>query len=136
MKCLAVVCSLTLLLSGVVHGQAPLHDAVARAVAQQPARPATVRANSDLYWGGAVLAGIGGWLLGTGLGMGPASVSCSVARDVTCTEINGNRALYLGSGAALAAAGIVMSAIGGKRVPAPTVAWTPHGLAVSQRVGF
>ena len=135
MKCLAVVCGLTLVLSGVVHGQSPIRDAAARVVAPEVSAPALVRQNPELYWGGNVVAAIGGGMLGWGLGMGDATVACTAGRTVICTETNGNRALWIGGGAALAAAGIAMAAIGGKRV-LPAVTFRPHGLAVTHRLQF
>jgi hypothetical protein len=72
--------------------------------------------NPDLYWSGVVMAGLGGWTLGMGLGTKHQVTCAAIFSIVTCEETGANRSALLGVGAALIGTGAVLGAYGGKRV--------------------
>jgi F0F1-type ATP synthase membrane subunit c/vacuolar-type H+-ATPase subunit K len=93
----------------------------------------TQRQNSDLFWGGVAMAAIGGAMLGHGIAMSDPTVTCSGYYAITCSESGGNRLAWLGVGAAVAGAGFVMGAIGGKRV---AIVPSRNGVQVLSTVKF
>lgn len=110
----------------------PLTDAVSRYAAQTAPKPP--RANPDLYSGGIVLAALGGAIMGWGLGTPSSAVTCtSRSASVTCEDPSANKGLYIAAGGGLMAAGIAMSAIGGKRV---VVAAAQERVSLSGRIRF
>ena len=85
-----------------------------------------------------MVSSAGAYLFGWGLGMGDAVEQCTVAGRapftvVTCTQYGQDRAMYLAVGGGLMATGIIMSAIGGKRV---AITPTLGGVRVLGKVSF
>jgi hypothetical protein len=115
----------------------PIRESAARqtpAPAAPDAKPkAMVRKNPDLYWGGIAMAGIGGWMLGTGLGQQHTIVCGGGSTLVACEETGANKGMLIGVGAGVMGAGIVLSAIGGQKV---AVSPTRQGVLVRSRLTF
>jgi hypothetical protein len=121
---LCVALASSLIASSAVAG--PIRESAARqtpAPAAPDAKPKQMeRRNADLYWGGIAMAGIGGWMLGTGLGQQHTIVCGGGSTLVACEESGANKGMLIGVGAGVMGAGIVLSAIGGKKVAvSPTV---------------
>ena len=128
--CLAVVLCVGLAAPSLAAEPIRFDAALAALQAAAPA-PKPPRRNDELYWGGVVMSALGGYLFGSGLGMGPHQVTCTgFGSFASCSETGGNRGMFLGIGAAVMGSGRVMAAVGGKRV---TVAPSLTGAQVSVR---
>ena len=89
------------------------------AATQQPAAqpiPKTRMKNSGMYVGGLVLSGVGGFMLGRGIVMEKGAVCAGGFGIVACEEVGSSKNLLILGGAALAGTGILLVALGGKRV--------------------
>ena len=91
----------------------------------------TQMANRDLYVGGLIMSGIGGAMMGWGLGSPSESVYCYSGRVTTsCYSEGANKGLWILGGAGVAGAGLVMAALGAKKVSvAPMISKDVKGVA-------
>lgn len=108
---------LMLSLAGPAAAQGPIAVSASKALAQEakPVEVKTKRRSDALFWGGEVMSGVGGFMLGYGLVM-KHDVSCVVLFGiVACEETGANKNMLIGTGAALTAGGLAMSFYGGKR---------------------
>lgn len=137
MKRLIAVVMCVVCMAPAVFAAGPVETSAASALTQQVQdtnKPKMERKNPELYWGGIAMAGIGGWVLGWGLGTPQKSVTCFGGFSVvSCAESGGNRGMLIGVGAAVMSAGVVMGAIGGKKV---AVSPTLGGFRVSSTASF
>ena len=100
----------------------------------------TERRHNELYWGGITLAGAGGLLIAWGLGtedkeLAATCRSFGLFSRVSCSETGLNKGSLIGIGAGLAAVGLVLSVIGGRKVPV-NVAASPSRISVSRTIDF
>jgi hypothetical protein len=119
-----------LVIVGVLTSTVLMH--AAEPAAQPPAPPKTALRSAELMVAGWVLAGAGGWLLGTGLGETPSVTCVGLYGVVTCQETGSNRGLLIGAGAGLAGAGVALAAYGAHRI---TITPTVTAGVLGRRVG-
>lgn len=108
----------------------PLAASIA-AASTQPVVVRTERRNPEMYWGGLMLSGMGGFTLGYALTMQHDVTCVNFGTVVTCQETGANRGALIGVGVAAIGAGWALTGYGGKRV---AVAPTRNGIV--GRVSF
>ena len=108
----------------------PLEAGITAAAAQTTPSVRTERRNAEMYWGGLMLSGLGGFTLGYALTMQHDVTCVNFGAFVTCQETGANRGALIGIGAVAIGAGWALSGYGGKRV---AVAPTRNGIVGTLR---